>query len=171
MLNVVKRYIVKLSLLILSATSKVRDHKMSNKYDNRLPFSKLFERKFSNQLSTVLILILSVSLPRDVQPKFESSSNYDTMVENNYLLKKALSMYPSSVWVYKDRFPTLRHLLLEKDDLDKSIHNRQSPRLGKNMEKVHRGENIKILLIGVVTLLEEDFRRMRTVLMVLFIIY
>ena len=135
-------------MLILSGINKVRDKKMSNKHDNRLPFSKLFERTLSNQLSTVLIFILFVSFPRDVQPKFESSSNYGTMVENIYLLKKALSMYPSSVWVYKDRFPTLRHLLLEKDDLDKSIHNRQSPRLGKIMEKVLRGENIKILVIG-----------------------
>ena len=94
MLNVVKRYIIKRSLLILSASSKVHDKKMSNKYDNRLPFSKLFERKLSNQLTTVLIFILFVSLPRDVQPKFESSSNYDTMVENNYLLKKSVRHVP-----------------------------------------------------------------------------
>ena len=135
-------------MLILSGINKVRDKKMSNKHDNQLPFSKLFERTLSNQLSTVLIFILFVSLPQYVQAKFESSSNYGTMVENNYLLKKALSTYPSSVWVYKDRFPTLRHLLLEKDDLDKSIQNKQSPRLGKIMEKVLRGENIKILVIG-----------------------
>ena len=81
-------------MLILSASSKVHDKKMSNKYDNRLPFSKLFERKLSNQLTTVLIFILFVSLPRDVQPKFESSSNYDTMVENNYLLKKSVRHVP-----------------------------------------------------------------------------
>ena len=121
---------------------------MSDKYNNRLHFPKSFQRKLSNQLSTILLIIFFVSLPRDVQPKFESRGNYDGMYENNYLLKKALRKYPSSVWVYKDRFPTLRHLLLEKDDLDKSIQNRENPRLGKIMEKVLRGENIKILLIG-----------------------
>ena len=68
---------------------------MQDKYNNRLPFSKLFERKLSNKLSTILLTILFVS---------------HTMLHNNYLLKKGFSKYVSSAWVYKDRFPTLRHL-------------------------------------------------------------
>ena len=40
------------------------------------------------------------------------------------LLKKSLSMYTTSVWEHKDRFQTLRRLLLEKDDMDNSIHTR-----------------------------------------------
>ena len=54
-------------------------------------------------------------------------------------------MYPSSVSVYKDCFPTLRNLLLEKDDLEKSIHKKQNPNILPNLHNLHKHFHIFIV--------------------------
>lgn len=76
------------------------------------------------------------------------NDNHDRLEEMMIQLKTVLSKDPLSVWMVKDRYPTMSHLHANIEQLNSCIKNKMNKKLENLMTKVFKGEDIQTVVFG-----------------------